>query len=283
MFTRDRRHPDDPALGRPPATGRSKPALFGVRDDEFLAGSVAGRPPPARGPRACLTSSASGAGSSSSPLLHHDPGPDLHPPDPAHATARSACSSRSTTPAARPGRSSSRTRTVTRRPGQGRLRGPGPRRRRGHDDERRLHRDQDQADRPRRCRRPAPAVATAVRRRPARPRSSERRRQSPAPSAQSARRPPAQAPAPAPSASAERPSPSASQRPARPPSGSAGAVRLAGRVAQPVAVTSRADRQHRAPDDRQARRGRDRPPGELGPIAEQRTPDDGRPGRQRRT
>ena len=43
-----------------------KPALYGVSEDEFVAAGRRPARPPARGARACLTSSASGAGSSSS-------------------------------------------------------------------------------------------------------------------------------------------------------------------------------------------------------------------------
>ena len=48
------------------ATGRRRPSLYGLREDEFVA-RTPGPPDPPRGRRACLTSSASGAGSTRSP------------------------------------------------------------------------------------------------------------------------------------------------------------------------------------------------------------------------
>ena len=117
----------------------------------------------------------------------HDPGPGLHPADAVHR--RSGCSSRSTTPAARAGRSSSRTRRS--RPSRSRRSSPPtasrpPPIRTGT----RLHRDQDRADRPpagagrrRRPRRRAGA-ALARRERLARPRPARpRHRRGPSASA----------------------------------------------------------------------------------------------------
>ena len=104
---RDRRDPHDPALGRPPGLGAPAGAVRAARRRVRRA-----RRRPTVGPRARRASVFDVIGKRRwfylFSLAHHDPRPDLHPPDPVHG--RRASSSRSTTPAARAGRSGSRTR-----------------------------------------------------------------------------------------------------------------------------------------------------------------------------